>query len=149
MSKFCKLEIVSRGWCHQRKQEMRLVNIFPAIMIDGHDNDSTFWVFDETDCGNYRLVSLLSVPSKIMQSEVNDNSMRHAFRESNLVSDRQWSYLAGHSTELLLIHLTETWRAALDFGEVLSKSIWQCFPRYIENETETWLWHYRHAPWLD
>ena len=42
MSKFCKLEIVSTGWCHQGKQEMRLANIFPAIMIDGHDNDSTF-----------------------------------------------------------------------------------------------------------
>ena len=45
---------------------------------------------DETDCGNYRPVSLLSVPSKIMESEVNDTLVRHVFiKDNNLVSDNQ------------------------------------------------------------
>ena len=44
---------------------------------------------DETDCGNYRPVSLLSVPSKIMESEVNDTIVRHVFKDNNLVSNKQ------------------------------------------------------------
>ena len=67
---------------------------------------------DEIDCGNYRPVSLLSVPSKIMESEVNDTIVRHVFK----VSNKQWAYRTGYSTELLLTHLTETWRTALDSG---------------------------------
>jgi hypothetical protein len=30
--------------------------------------------------------------------------------------DRQWAYRRGYSTELLLAHLTETWRKAVDSG---------------------------------
>ena len=75
---------------------------------------------NKTDCGNYRPVSLLSVPSKILESEVNDNIVWHAFKENNLVSDRQWAYCAGHSTELVLTHLTETWRTALNSGKVVA-----------------------------
>ena len=31
-----------------------------------------------------------------------------------LVTDRQWAYRAGYSTELLLVHLTEEWRKAVN-----------------------------------
>ena len=31
---------------------------------------------DETHCGNYRLVSLLSVPSKILGAEINDRLVK-------------------------------------------------------------------------
>ncbi|KAL9986828.1 hypothetical protein ACROYT_G001031 [Oculina patagonica] len=75
---------------------------------------------DETDCGNYRPVSLLSVPSKIMESEVNDTLVRHVFKDNNLVSDKQWAFRSGYSTELLLTHLTETWRTALDSGKAVA-----------------------------
>lgn len=30
------------------------------------------------------------------------------------MSEQQWAYRHGHSTELLLVHLTETWRRAVD-----------------------------------
>ena len=40
--------------------------------------------------------------------------VRHVFIENQHVSDRQWAYRAKHWTELLLIHLTETWRKAVD-----------------------------------
>ena len=75
---------------------------------------------DETDIGNYRPVSLLSVPSKILESEINSTLVQHIFKSNNLASDRQWAYRAGYSTELLLIHLTESWRRAVDSGMVVA-----------------------------
>ena len=68
---------------------------------------------DDTDKGNYRPVSL-SVPSKILESVVNDRLVRHVQRDNNLVSDIQWAYHQGYSTKLLLIHLTELWRNTVD-----------------------------------
>ena len=39
---------------------------------------------------------------------------KHVFSENEaLVTDNQWAYRKGRSTELLLIHLTETWRRAI------------------------------------
>ena len=69
---------------------------------------------DETDKGNFRLISLLSVPSKIMESCVADALIKHVLINSRLVTDNQWTHHKGHSTELLLAHLTETWRRAID-----------------------------------
>lgn len=42
-----------------------------------------------------------------------DTVKSHVISE-NLITDRQWAYHAGHSTELLLIHLVEIWRKAID-----------------------------------
>ena len=42
-----------------------------------------------------------------------DTVKSHVISE-NLITDRQLAYHAGHSTELLLIHLTEIWRKAID-----------------------------------
>ena len=71
---------------------------------------------DATEIGNYRPISLLSIPSKILESEVNDSLVHHVFKEHRLASNRQWAYRQGYSTELLLVHLTETWRTAVDTG---------------------------------
>ena len=41
--------------------------------------------------------------------------MKHVFSENEaLVTENQWAYRKGRSTELMLIHLTETWRRAID-----------------------------------
>ena len=72
---------------------------------------------NETDCCNYRPISLLSVPSKILESVVNDTIVRHVYKANNLVTDKQWAYRA---TELLLIQLTETWREVVDAGLVVA-----------------------------
>ena len=61
-------------------------------------------------------VSLLSVPGKIMESEINSSLVQHIFKSNNLASDKQWAYRAGYSTEPLLIHLTKSWRRAVDSG---------------------------------
>ena len=71
---------------------------------------------DETDIGNYRPVSLLSVPGKIMESEIHRTLVQHIFKSNNLASDKQLAYHVGYSTELLLIHLTESWKRAVDSG---------------------------------
>ena len=78
---------------------------------------------DETDCGNYRPVSLLRMPSKIMGSEVNDTIVRHVFKDNKLVSNKQWAYRTGYSTELLLTHLTKMWRTALDSGKAVAVAV--------------------------
>ena len=44
---------------------------------------------DQTDCGNYRPVSLLSVPSKILEAVVNDRLVQHVFRDNQLITERQ------------------------------------------------------------
>lgn len=75
---------------------------------------------DQTDCGNYRPVSLLSVPRKIREAEVNDRLVHHVFEDSQLITERQWAYRRGYSTELLLVHLTEIWRSAVDLGMVVA-----------------------------
>ena len=74
---------------------------------------------DETDRGNYRPLSILSVPSKILESCVNDAIVDHVLNSNRLVTDNQWAYRKGYSTELLLVHLTETWRDAIDSGLVV------------------------------
>ena len=68
---------------------------------------SIFKKDDETDCGNYRLVSLLRVPSKILEAKINDRLVQHVFKDKQLITDKQWAYRRGYSTELLLVHLTE------------------------------------------
>ena len=65
---------------------------------------------DEKDGGDNRPLSLSSVLSKIMESEINDNLLGHTFTGNNcLFSHWQWAYTyrAGHSIDLLLMHLTE------------------------------------------
>ena len=47
--------------------------------------------------------------------------VRHSFKENaESISDKQLAYRAGYSTELLLIHLTETRRRAVDSGLVVA-----------------------------
>ena len=49
------------------------------------------------------------------QFRKNDALVCHSFKENaELVSGKQWAYRAGHSTKLLSLHLTETWRSAVD-----------------------------------
>ena len=68
---------------------------------------------DEADTNNYRPISLLTVPSKIIESCVSESIVRHVF-QNNLVTDKQWAYREGHSTELLLVHLSEIGTTAID-----------------------------------
>ena len=74
---------------------------------------------DPTDKSNYRPISLLSVPSKILESCISDKVLKHV-TECDLLTEKQWAYRKGHSTELLLVHLTESWRQAIDNNLVVA-----------------------------
>ena len=52
----------------------------------------------------------------ILEEEVNNTIVKQVFEENQLMTDRQWAYRRGYSTEPLLAHLTETWRKAVDSG---------------------------------
>lgn len=50
-------------------------------------------------------------------------SLRYTFKVNYLVSDGQLAYRAGHSTDLLPMHLTETWRRALDSRKAVAVAL--------------------------
>ena len=62
---------------------------------------------------------MLSIPSKILESCVTDSILDHVFTRNQLVTEYQWAYRKGHSTDLLLAHLRQTWRRALDSNLVV------------------------------
>ena len=70
---------------------------------------------DETNKLNYRPISLLCVPGKIMESCVAVTVTSH-IREHGLSDHHQWAYKKGHSTEHLLTRMSEDWRQAFDNG---------------------------------
>ena len=67
----------------------------------------------EEDRTCYRPLSMLSIPSKLMESCVTSNITNHVVTQ-NLLDNRQWAYRKGKSTAQLLIHLTERWREAVE-----------------------------------
>ena len=87
----------------------------------------------QLDCGNYRPISLLSQPSKLLESLV--CQQLDAFLEHhNLLNGSQWGFRKGRSTELLLLHMTEKWRFALNQGKSIGvifldfQKAFDCFP---------------------
>ena len=66
----------------------------------------------EEDRTCYRPLSMLSIPSKLMESCVASNITNHVVTQ-NVLEERQWAYRKGKSTEQLLKHLTERWREAI------------------------------------
>ena len=61
---------------------------------------------DGTNPGNYQPVSLLSVPSKLLETEINTSIVDHV-TSNNLRTPNEWAYRKAHSTGLLLVHLRE------------------------------------------
>lgn len=60
-----------------------------------------------SDVNNYRPISLLSIPGKILEAVV-CNSMNEHLQSHNLLSRNQWGFRKNRSTEGLLLPMTET-----------------------------------------
>lgn len=70
------------------------------------------------DPANYRPLSMLSLPGKLLESQfcsILDNHLQM----HNIYSDNQWGFRKGRSTETLLLSMTERWRMALDNNKVI------------------------------
>ena len=66
-----------------------------------------------TDMSNFRPISLLSIPGTILE-DIISNSIDNHIEAEDLLSDNQWGFCKNHSTEGFLLHLTDTWKWALD-----------------------------------
>ena len=65
------------------------------------------------DCGNYRPISLLNIPSKLLES-IACFQLDSFLNQHNLITASQWGFRKSRSSELLLLSMTEKWRLALD-----------------------------------
>ena len=73
----------------------------------------------KSDCSNYRPISLLSIPSKIIEHLVCSQLNSH-LREHNLQTEHQWGFRPQRSTEDILLYMTEKWRNAIDSGKTVA-----------------------------
>ena len=64
---------------------------------------------------NYRPLSMLSIPGKILEAQICDPLEEHLTKQG-LLSDQQWGFRKGRSTEGLLLKQTEEWKTAIDNG---------------------------------
>ena len=65
--------LLTRLYQHSLEDETVFSEWKLALVIPIHKGD------DETDAANYRPISLLSIPSKILESVVNDALVTHVF----------------------------------------------------------------------
>ena len=61
----------------------------------------------KSDCSNYRPISLLSIPSKIVEHLVYSQLTEH-------LREHQWVFRPQRSTDDILLYMTEKWRKAID-----------------------------------
>jgi hypothetical protein len=69
-----------------------------------------------TDPGNYRPVSLTSVPCKLLESLIDEEINRH-LNENNLLNCSQHGFMKGRSCSTNLIEFLEVVTSAVDRGE--------------------------------
>ena len=73
---------------------------------------------NKLDRGNYHPISLLNIPSKVFESIICDQLDSH-ITKNGLSNKHRWGFTTGKSTELLMPHLTETWKNALDQEKII------------------------------
>ena len=78
----------------------------------------------QSEISNYRPLSMLSIPGKLLESQackiIDDHLDAH-----ELLSDKQWGFGKGCSTEGLLMRLTENWKREIDDGKMVGCSIYR------------------------
>ncbi len=75
------------------------------------------------DPGNYRPVSLTSVPCKLLESIIKDKIMEHLL-ENNLIKDSQHGFMLGKSCATNLVEFMDVVSKAVDDGEAVTSSTW-------------------------
>ena len=67
---------------------------------------------------NYRTLSMLSIPGKLLEVQICEALDEH-LKNQKLLSDNQWGFRKRRSAEGLLLKLTERWKLAVDSGLTL------------------------------
>ena len=70
---------------------------------------------EKSNVESYRPISLLSISSKLLEGQVSHLIDQH-LEASGIAQENEWGFRKGRSTEGLLLHLTETWKEAIDNG---------------------------------
>ena len=70
---------------------------------------------DPADVSNYRPISLLSIPSKLLECQICSIIDAH-LNSCGTKSCKQWGFSKGLSTEGMLTSMTERWKTAIDNG---------------------------------
>jgi hypothetical protein len=70
---------------------------------------------DKSKAGNYRPVSLTSIPCKIMEKVVRDSVFQH-LKDNNLLSDCQHGFVSNRSCSTNLLSVLDKWTSMLDNG---------------------------------
>eukprot|EP00795_Rhopilema_esculentum_P001940 gene1940-16448_t len=71
---------------------------------------------ERAERGNYRPLTMLSLPSKVNESLICDGMEK----QIDKTRQNQWAYSKGKSTESILLYLTETWKRHMSKGEVIA-----------------------------
>ena len=71
-----------------------------------------------TDIANYRPISLLCIPSKLLEHQV-CNIIDERLSNSSLKSSSQWGFTKGLSSEGMLLKMTDTWKMNMDKGMIV------------------------------
>ena len=71
-----------------------------------------------TDIANYRPISLLCIPSKLIEHQV-CNIIDEHLSNSSLKSSSQWGFTKGLSSEGMLLKMTDTWKMNMDKGMIV------------------------------
>ena len=66
-------------------------------------------------CIQLQTSSLISLPSKLLERQLCLNIDNH-IQENKLLTDCQWGFTKGRSTEGMLLAMTEQWITAVDSG---------------------------------
>ena len=77
---------------------------------------STFKKGDACSRENYRPLSILSIPSKLLEGQV-CHRVDEQMGIAGIGNENQWGFKQGRSTEGLLLYITEQWKEALDNGQ--------------------------------
>jgi len=68
-----------------------------------------------SEVSNYRPISLLSIPGKLLENQICFIIDTH-LQDFRLLSEYQWGFRKGLSSEDLLLTMTEKWKLAMDKG---------------------------------
>lgn len=107
-----------------RKQISKpITDIFNKSLMDGKlpsnwkeaNITAIFKKGSKSEAGNYRPVSLTSIIGKTLEKLVRDSIVKH-MDKNNLLSNNQFGFVSGRSTQLQLLMVLEEWTEIVDNG---------------------------------